>query len=221
MTTVEGTSSEIEQLEVQHEEALLQLKDAERKLEELNECRIELAPAAFTGDEVADKNLMVLEAEASKISRRVRLARNAAKEFERLIEEAKKRRVEERQRLARERFEELAAERYGLGVEAEEGMSTLLETLERYKSIHAEQVACARGFDDDSPKESTAHAYTSLARKSTKGVPGYKLDRPLRQAASRSGRPRSEALRRGVSGGRNRAPALPVFVTFVMLVKST
>ena len=151
MMTVEGISNEVEQLEVQHEEVLVQLKDAERKLEELNECRIELAPAAFTGDEVADKNLMVLEAEAGKLSRGVRLARNAAKEFERLIEEAKKRRVEERQRLARERFEELAAERYGLGVEAEEGMSTLLETLERYKSIHAEQVACARGFDDDSP----------------------------------------------------------------------
>jgi hypothetical protein len=151
MTTVEGISNDIERLEVQHEEALVQLKDAERKLEELNEHRIELAPAAFTGDEVADKNLMVLEGEASKLYSGARRARNAAKEFERLIEEAKKRRGEERQRLARERFEELATERYELGVEAEEAMSTLLQTLERYKSIHAEQVACARGFGDDSP----------------------------------------------------------------------
>ncbi len=120
MTTVEGIFNEIEQLEVQHEETLAQLKDAEGKLEELNERRIELAPAAFTGDEVADKNLMILEGEASRLSRGVRLARRAAKEFERLIEEAKKRRTEERQRLARERFEELAAERYQLGVKAEE-----------------------------------------------------------------------------------------------------
>ncbi|HZB83276.1 MAG TPA: hypothetical protein VE288_10605 [Rubrobacteraceae bacterium] len=151
MTTVEGIFNEIEQLRMQHEEALAQLKDAEGKLEELNERRIELAPAAFTGDEVADKNLMILEGEASKLSRGVRLARHAAKEFERLIEEAKKRRAEERQRLARERFEELAAERYQLGVKAEETMSTLLAVLECYKPVHAEQVACARGFGDDSP----------------------------------------------------------------------
>jgi chromosome segregation ATPase len=151
MTAIKGTFDEIERLEAQHEEALVQLRDTECKLEELNEHRIELAPSAFAGDEVADKNLMVLEGEASKLSRGVRLARNAAKEFERLIEEAKKRRAEERQRLARERFEELAAERYELGVEAEEAMSALLETLERYKTIHSEQVACARDFGDDSP----------------------------------------------------------------------
>ena len=119
MATVEGILKEIEQLEVQHEEALARLTDAEGKLEELNERRIELAPAAFTGDEVADKNLMILEDEASKPSRGIRLARNAAKEFERLIEEAKNRRAEERKRLARERFEELAEERYQLGIKAE------------------------------------------------------------------------------------------------------
>jgi hypothetical protein len=151
MKTVEGTFTEIERLKVQQQEALVQLKDAERKLEELNERRIELAPAAFTGDEVADRNLMALEGEASKLSRGAHLARNAVREFERLLEKAKKRRAEKRQRLARERFEELAAERYELGVEVEEAMSTLLKTLERYKPIHSEQVACARGFGDDSP----------------------------------------------------------------------
>src|SRR5215212_6683060 len=103
MTTVEGTSNEIERLEAQHEEALVQLKDVERKLEELNERRIELAPAAFTGDDVADRNLMVLEGEASNLFRGARLARNAVREFEGLLEKAKKRRAEERQRLARER----------------------------------------------------------------------------------------------------------------------
>jgi hypothetical protein len=157
MPIIEGIPNEIEQLEVQHEEALSQLRDAEDKLEELDERRIELAPAAFTGDEVADKNLMILEGEASKLSRGVRLARHVAKEFERLIEEAKKRRAEDRQRFARERFEELVAERYQLGLEAEQMMSTLLEVLECYKSIHSEQVACARGFGDDRPVTNTPH----------------------------------------------------------------
>ena len=152
MTIVEGTFNEIERLKVQHEEALVQLREAEEELEELNERRIELAPAAFTGDEVADKNLMVLESEASKLSRGARLARNAAKEFERRLEAARKRQVEERRRLARERFEELAVERYELGVEAEKAMSMLLRVLERYEPIHSEQVACARDFEDDSRK---------------------------------------------------------------------
>ena len=152
MTILEGTFNEIERLEVQHEEALVQLREAERELEELNELRIELAPAAFTGNKVADNNLMVLECEASKLTRGARLARNAAKEFERRLEAARKRQVEERRRLARERFEELAVERYELGVEAEKAMSMLLRALERYEPIHSEQVACARDFEDDSRK---------------------------------------------------------------------
>jgi hypothetical protein len=158
MTIVEGTFDEIEQLEVQHEEALVQLRAAERELEELNERRIELAPAAFTGDKVADKNLMILEREASKLSRGARLASNAAKEFERRLEAARKRRTEERRHLARERFEELAVERYELGIEAEKAVSKLLEVLRRYEPIHSEQVACARGFEEGSLTKNPPHA---------------------------------------------------------------
>ena len=110
MTTIEGSFKEIERLEVQHEEALVQLRETEHELEELNDRRIELAPAAFTGDKVADKNLMILEGEAGRLARRARLARNTAKELERRLVGARKRRTEERGRFARERFEELAAE---------------------------------------------------------------------------------------------------------------
>ena len=197
MTIVEGTSNEIKRLEVQYEEVLVQLREAERELEELNERRIELAPAAFTGDEVADKNLMVLESEASKLSRGTRLARNAAKEVERRLEVARKRRAEERRRLARERFEELAVERYELGVEAEEAMSTLLKALERYEPIHLEQVACARGFDDDSLTKNPPHALirawlVSRLRKYL-GVSSIdQLDRPLPEADGLAARPKNE-----------------------------
>jgi hypothetical protein len=148
MTTVEGSFEEIERLEVQHEEALVQLRETEHELEELNDRRIELAPAAFTGDKVADKNLMILEGEAGRLSRSARLARNTAKELERRLAVARKRRTEERRRLARERFEELAAERYELGIEAEKLMNLLLRALERYEPIHSEQVACARAFEE-------------------------------------------------------------------------
>ena len=197
MTTAEGIPDEIERLEVQHEEALVRLKDTERKLEELNERRIELAPAAFTGDEVADKNLMVLEGEASKLSRGARLARNAAKEFERRLVEARKRQAEERRRLARERFEELAVERYELGVEAEEAMSTLLKALKLYEPIHSEQVACARGFDDDSPTKNPPRtlirAWLVSRLREYLGVSSIEhLDEPLPEVDGLAAKPKDE-----------------------------
>src|SRR5215203_686965 len=189
MTTVEGTSNEIERLEAQHEDALVQLKDVERKLEELNERRIELAPAAFTGDEVADMNLMVLEGEASKLFRGARLARSAAKEFECRLEAARKRLAEERRRLARERYE--------LGVEAEKAVSTLLEVLERYEPIHSEQVACARGFQDNSttknPPRALIRAWLASRLRDYLGVSSIEhLDRPLPEVDSLAAKPKDQ-----------------------------
>ena len=197
MTTLHGTFDEIEQLEVQHEEALAQLREIEHELEELNDRRIELAPAAFTGDKVADKNLMILEDEASKLSRGARLARNTAKELERRLEVARQCRTEERRLLARERFEELAAERYELGIEAEEVMSMLLGTLERYEPIHSEQVACARGFEDDGLTESPLRALIRAWLVSRLGeylsVGSIEpLDSPLPEADGLAARPRDE-----------------------------
>jgi chromosome segregation ATPase len=197
MMTVEGTSNEIERLEAQHEDVLVQLEDVERKLEELNERRIELAPAAFTGDEVADRNLMVLEGEASKLFRGARLARNAAKEFERRLETARKRLAEERRRLARERFEELALERYELGVEAEKAVSTLLEVLERYEPIHSEQVACARGFEDDiltkNPLRALIRAWLASRLREYLGVSSIEhLGRPLPEADDLAAKPKDQ-----------------------------
>jgi chromosome segregation ATPase len=197
MTTIEGTFEEIERLEVQHEEALVQLRETEHKLEELNDRRIELAPAAFTGDKVADKNLMILEGEAGRLARRARLARNTAKELERRLVGARKRRTEERGRFARERFEELAAERYELGIEAEEIISVLLRALERYEPIHSEQVACARAFGEGSLIKNPPHALIRAWLVSRLGE--YlsassiePLDRPLPEADGFAAQPRCE-----------------------------
>jgi hypothetical protein len=197
MTTAEGTFEEIERLEVQHEETLVQLREAEHELEELNDRRIELAPAAFTGDKVADKNLMILEGEAGRLSRRARLARNTVKELERHLAVARKRRTEERRRLARERFEELAAERYELGIEAEEVMSNLLRALERYEPIHSEQVACARGFEDGSlikhPLRALIRAWlVSRLGEYLSASSIEPLDRPLPESDGLAAKPRDE-----------------------------
>jgi chromosome segregation ATPase len=197
MATGEGIFNDIERLEVQHEEALVQLREAERELEELNERRIELAPAAFTGDRAADKNLMILESEACKLSRRTRLAHNAVKELERRLKATRKRWAEERRCLARERFEELAAERYELGVEAQEAMSTLLKVLERYEPLHSEQVACAQGFNDDSPTKNPPRAliraWLVSRLREYLGVSSIDdLDGPLPEVDSLAAKPKDE-----------------------------
>ena len=156
-----------------------------------------MAPAAFTGDEVADRNLMVLEGEASKLFRGARLARNAAKEFERRLETARKRLAEERRRLARERFEELAAERYELGVEAEKAVSTLIKVLECYEPIHSEQVACTRGFEDDSltknPPRALIRAWLASRLREYLGVSSIEhLDRPLPEVDDLAAKPKDQ-----------------------------
>jgi hypothetical protein len=73
-------------------------------------------------------------------------------------------------------------------------MSTLLETLERYKSIHAEQVACARGFDDDSPTKNPPRtliqAWLVSRLKEYLGISSIDhLDRPLPEADDLAAKP--------------------------------
>ncbi len=75
MSAAEQIDAEIERLEGQREEALARAEDSERRLEGLNGRRIALAPPAFTGDEAADRELLALEEEAGRLSRRARLAR--------------------------------------------------------------------------------------------------------------------------------------------------
>jgi hypothetical protein len=73
MSTTELIDAEIERLEEQREEALAQAEDSDRKLEEMDERRIALAPPAFHGDEAADRELLTLEQGAGRLSREARL----------------------------------------------------------------------------------------------------------------------------------------------------
>jgi hypothetical protein len=131
--------AEIERLERQREEALARAEDSDRKLQEMDERRIALAPPAFTGDEAADRELLTLEQGASRLSREARLARNTASELERLVEEAKARRAKEERRVHLGRHVGLSEERYRLEVELEEAMGRVLEGLERLRQLDADQ----------------------------------------------------------------------------------
>jgi hypothetical protein len=144
MSTAELIEAEIERLEGQRDEALAQAEDYERKLEEMDERRIVLAPPAFTGDEVADRELLTLEQGAGRLSRKARLSRNAASELGQLVEEAKAHRAKEERRVHLGRHVGLSEERYRLEVELEEAMSGVLEGLEQLKKLDADQHRAAR-----------------------------------------------------------------------------
>ncbi len=144
MSAVERIDAEIERLEGQREEALAQAESYELRLEGLNEPRIALAPPAFTGDKAADTELVALEEEAGRLTRKARLARNFASELGRLVEEAEARRAKEERRVHLGRHARLSEERYRLEVGLEGAMSELLEGLERLRKLDAEQHGAAR-----------------------------------------------------------------------------
>ncbi len=141
---IEQIDAEIECLEGQRNEALAQAENSVRKLEEMDERRIALAPPAFTGDEAADRELLALEQGAGRLSRKARLARNTASELGQLVEEAKARRAKEERRVHLGRHVGLSEERYRLEVELEEAMSEVLERLERLRKLDTDQHGEAR-----------------------------------------------------------------------------
>jgi hypothetical protein len=144
MSTAELIDAEIGRLAGQRDEALARAEDFDRKLEEMDKRRIALAPPAFTGDEEADRELLTLEESAGRLSQKARMARNAASELGRLVEEAEARRAKEERRVHLGRHVGLSEERYRLEVELEEAMGGVLEGLERLRKLDADQHAEAR-----------------------------------------------------------------------------
>ena len=122
MSTAELMEAEIERLERQRNEALAEAEEADRKLEEMDERRIALAPPAFTGDQAADRELLTLEQGAGRLSQNARLARNNASKLGQLVEEAKARQAKQERRIHLGRHVGLSEERYRLEVKLEETM---------------------------------------------------------------------------------------------------
>src|SRR5215212_3025514 len=126
---------EITRLEEQQTSALAESEAADHKLEDIHSRSVALAPAAFSGETKAEEELAALEAEAAALSRTIRVAKDAASEFEKVIGATKEELAGERRLIARERFEELRRERAALGEEAEEAMEALIETLSKYGAL--------------------------------------------------------------------------------------
>ena len=121
-------------LKGQRNQALARAEGLGRKLERLNERRIALAPPVFTEDEAADRELVALEAEAGRLSREAWLAREAASELGRPVEEAEARCAREERRAHLRRHVGLSEERYRLEVELEEDIGRVLGGLSGWGS---------------------------------------------------------------------------------------
>jgi hypothetical protein len=141
-------NQELRRLERQRDEALTQVRDAERQLEDLNESRIELAIPAFRGDEVADKNLMILEEEANKLSRKIQFAKNAASQFDKTIGATREDLAEEKRQLARERYRELERERSALLRRIDARMADLAEAFREYDALEHKLIEQAQLCDE-------------------------------------------------------------------------
>jgi DNA repair exonuclease SbcCD ATPase subunit len=149
LDTVEQLEQEIRRLEKQRDEALTQVRDAEGQLEGLNEGRIELAIPAFAGDEIADKNLMILEEEASKLSRKVQLAKNTVSQLDKAIGATKEELAEEKRHLARERYRELERERSAWMTRIDARMADLTEAFREYSALEHKLIEQAQIFDEN------------------------------------------------------------------------
>ena len=177
INTVEQLKQEIRRLERQRDEALAQARNAQSQLEDLNERRIELAPSAFTGDEVADKNLMILEEEASKLSREVQLAQNAASQFDKAIGATKEELAEEKRRLAQERYRELEREKSALLTRVEARMADLAQALREYSALDYKLIEQARIFDESVAQHIARNPSKDLIRRKLEGEVGEYLGR--------------------------------------------
>lgn len=177
INTIERLNQEIRRLERQRDEALARIRDAEHQLEDLNERRIYLAPSAFMGDEVADKNLMILEEEASKLSRKVQLAKNAARRFDKAIGATRVELAEEGRRLARERYRELERERSALLRRVEARMADLAQALREYSALEHKLIEQAQKFDERVAQHIARNPSKDLLRRKLEDEFGGYLER--------------------------------------------
>lgn len=146
---VEALEEQISDLRHQRRQALQRAQEAEQRLEKLDGPRVELAPAAFRGDETAARNLEVIENEAQELVRTIQLGRSAASEFERMVEEAKEKLSEARREIVRQRYIALCREDDELRQKCDELAAELTALLEKRASLRWKMVEAVRAYDPD------------------------------------------------------------------------
>ena len=93
--------------------------------------------------EQVSRELEALESEPKRLSRKLRLTKNAPQKFDQMLEEAKERLTEERKRVVRERYQRLAEERADLQEEVEKTLGDIVVQLGKLVDLHYMQLALA------------------------------------------------------------------------------
>ncbi|HLM78809.1 MAG TPA: hypothetical protein VK361_10530 [Rubrobacteraceae bacterium] len=153
---VEGISAEISSLKEQRHAEHAEAERADERLKELSGWKAPLPSGTFSGEREGRGELLaamydladVLNKESAVLSRTKALAKEAARELDRLILEAEVRYHEAEKRLAQRRYEELCRMRYSIAGEAEQVMANLAEILDRLENLHAEQVRTAADAEE-------------------------------------------------------------------------
>ncbi len=145
---VERLEAEIDELSRRRAEALAQIRSAEERFEALEERRAALSPKVFSGDAEAAAELERVEEEHDRLARSVRVARSAVPEFDRMLEDARKKRTEAARDVHRERYAELQRQSAALDPERDELARRLAEILDKQADLHLDMVNEVRQSGD-------------------------------------------------------------------------
>ncbi len=145
---VEALEAEAADLSRRRAEALAQIRSAEERFGELEERRTALSPKAFSGDAEAAAELERVEEEHDRLARSVRVARSAVPEFDRMLEDARKKRTEAARDVHRERYAELQRQSAALDPERDELGKRLAEVLDKQADLHLDMVNEVRQSGD-------------------------------------------------------------------------
>lgn len=140
----EEIAQELETLESQLKDARSQIARAEKRFAELEERRTVLAPKAFSGDADAQLELEGLEDEHDQLARSVRVAKSAAPEFERMIEEVQARLDHAQAQVHRANYERLLEEKSKLEEQAESILDKYLQKQLELKALRPRVVTEGR-----------------------------------------------------------------------------
>jgi chromosome segregation ATPase len=147
--TVAQLEEEVAQLQQQQDSAVEQAEKAGQRLEQIHSQCVALAPAAFSGDSEATKQLASLEDEAASLTRTIRVAKDAASELDRVIGATKEELAEARRELHRKRCEELTKEAREIDRRRDGLAQQLKAVLEQQSALGWKMSEEVRHYDED------------------------------------------------------------------------
>jgi chromosome segregation ATPase len=165
---VEEIAQELSGLESQHRDATSQIRRAEQQFAQLEAQRRELAPRAFTGDEMARVELDGVELEQEEVARSSRVAQAAVPGLKHMVAEAKERLARAQEQVHKARARAAYEELKGVEARRDELAGELREVHKMHSRVHGRYQKAVRSYDQDQANDmagSRAAVYQSWIKK--------------------------------------------------------